>query len=105
MKTIFPDKTRLAADRDNDACTGEATREFDRSLRLAFLYPCTEKAPISNTTLFYSKLVAATCFGSYYNYDIVVGIFSLQNLAQIEDGLIPAEACSCNKVFNKQFRG
>jgi len=70
------------------------TELFDRSLRLAFLYPCTEKVPILNTTP----------FGSYYNYYIVVGIFSLQNLAQTENGLIPAETCSCNKVFNKQCR-
>jgi hypothetical protein len=43
----------------------------------SFIFAGKEKAPISNTTLFYSKLIAATCSGSYYNYYIVVGIFFL----------------------------
>jgi hypothetical protein len=34
-----------------------------------------------------------------------VGILFLHNLVQPEDDLIPAETCSCNKVFNKQCRG
>jgi hypothetical protein len=75
------------------------TELSDRSLRLAFLYTCREeKWHQYQTQPFFiesQSLLPA-------NYYIVVGIFSLLNLVQPEDGLIPAETCSCNKDFNKQ---
>jgi len=82
------------------------TEIFDRSLRLAFLYPCTEG---KGTYIKQNPFL----FKANHNYMFLLllqvvhncGLFSLHNLVQPEDGLMPAETCSCNKVFNKQCRG